>query len=121
MSMDCPNSKTIMLTGRNTLYAERVEGILSSFGLHFDRYGFQPVEKLLTTTEFKFQYLDQAIQDFKPNVVQMWDDRESFVKRFREHLAAKHPKIKSTVYFVNPAGETYLEKNMELELISLLK
>lgn len=62
----------------------------------------------MTTMQFKCEWIDNAIEQFKPTIIHMWDDRPGHTGKFRSFLSSKYPKIKSRVFDVHPAGETYV-------------
>jgi len=117
-SMVNPNSKTVLLTGRSTLYADRIKEIVASAKLEFDDFGFQSSNKETTTMEFKMDFIRKMISKYHPNSINMYDDRIKHYARFKTFLKDEYAMLTSSVTHIDPSGETLLLKDLEIELVS---
>lgn len=81
---------TILLTGRNVDNTKSVEDILSCRNLKpkFDFIVLKPKGNH-STSEFKERYIDNLLAKYNPQVVNIYDDRISQIKKFREYALEK--------------------------------
>lgn len=119
-SIGSTNTKTILLTGRSTLYEERIKQIVNAVGLQFDDYGFQSPNKDTTTMEFKCNFLKNMIIKYNPSNVCIYDDRAKHFTKFKTFMNENYSHLKCNVILIEPAGETCLSRDLELDLVNKL-
>lgn len=75
-----PNTLLVMLTGRMSKMAKRVETILKTKGLSFDKYLYNTGGE---TGDAKLKDMDKLLNEY-PSIteVEMWDDRIKHIPRF---------------------------------------
>eukprot|EP01127_Copromyxa_protea_P016324 TRINITY_DN4826_c0_g1_i4.p1 TRINITY_DN4826_c0_g1~~TRINITY_DN4826_c0_g1_i4.p1 ORF type:complete len:408 (+),score=94.68 TRINITY_DN4826_c0_g1_i4:112-1224(+) len=120
-SMMDENAKTVLLTGRTTIYEDRVKQIAVAAGLEFDHYGLKPHGTGLTTMAFKLEFIKNLIMLYSPATLHIWEDREPHAEQFTQHFSSPmFSGLETTVHLVDPAGETFLPLDQELELVNSL-
>lgn len=124
-SMDDPNSFTVLLTGRTTAYAPQIKKLISKQGLEFDFYGLKPVGYPGTTLEFKFEFIKNVLKSIadsgrKVTSIEMWDDRQKHVQKFKTFLSSMKDLESFEVHEVTGA-ETSMPEDLEKELVGILK
>lgn len=82
------NAVTALLTGRNIAYNDIIKNIIARKGLVFDYFGLKFTGK---TLDFKYGFIKNTIQDIeskgkKVKFINIWEDREDHVKKFKEFL-----------------------------------
>src|SRR5574343_68294 len=120
-SMADPSCATILLTGRDTSFSNRIRDILSSNGLVFDDFGFKPEPKVgeirETTMNFKKRFIKEMIEKYGANKVEMWEDRQKHVITFREYLTVLG--VNTGVNFID-RPETHMKAELEREVVNQL-
>lgn len=113
-----PNSITVLLTGRLTIYSERIRHIVSCMGLEFDHYGLKPGPYLFTM-DFKIGFVHDLVSEYagQLNKIVLYDDREEHSSRFTSLL--KGTKLPIEVIAVEP-DVTYLPREQEIEVVHKL-
>lgn len=81
---------TVLLTGRNVSNTGAVEDILAVGALKskFDFIILKP-KGSHSTSEFKERYIDDLMAKYNPEVVNIYDDRESQIKKFKNYALEK--------------------------------
>jgi len=122
-SMKDENSITVLLTGRSIKYSEIVKNITYSAGITFDVLGFKPHdnEETITTMNFKKEFMKDLINNYNPKKVNVWEDRPSHVAKFKELFQKMFSHLDWKIIHVDPPGETFLTRELELELVKKLK
>eukprot|EP01126_Amoeba_proteus_P026728 TRINITY_DN2646_c0_g1_i11.p1 TRINITY_DN2646_c0_g1~~TRINITY_DN2646_c0_g1_i11.p1 ORF type:complete len:328 (-),score=48.12 TRINITY_DN2646_c0_g1_i11:141-1124(-) len=116
MSMNDPSCCTVLLTGRNKLFEERIKQITNCGSMRFDKYGFKPSGEI-TTIAFKESFLAEVITSYPGLVhVTVYDDRSRHAEKFSKFLNTTFPRLESQVVLV-PSQEMHLHHLAELELV----
>lgn len=124
-SIEDPNSFTVLLTGRTTAYAPQIKKLISKQGLEFDFYGLKPVGYPGTTLEYKLEFIKNTLQEIaksgrKVTSIEMWDDRQKHVQKFKAFLSSMKDLESFEVHEVTGA-ETSMPEDLEKELVGILK
>ena len=121
-SMKNPNAYTVLLTGRTTDYEGQIKKLTHHRGLEFDEYGLKNGK--YTTMEFKQIFLRGLLEKYKPNRVEMWDDRKKHIPRFEKFLAGmmdEYPSLKDyEVHYIQNPDHGMKDPVLEKELVGLL-
>lgn len=104
-----PNAKTVLLTGRTTIYEQRIRSIVANQQLEFDHYGLKPHDSDDATMNFKLDFIRNLIMLYGAQEIEIWEDREKQADQFEKHFRSpEFSHLKTTVRLVSPAGETYV-------------
>lgn len=111
---------TVLLTGRNIHFADRIKGILNSNGLFFDEMGFKPYPSTSSTFEFKKKFIEALFTKY-PFIkeVYIWEDRVKHINSFQAFLLNINNINKFEVIKVEEE-DIFLPEHQEREIISLL-
>ncbi|MEL7340629.1 MAG: hypothetical protein AAGM67_09100 [Bacteroidota bacterium] len=105
-SLDAPNTKTVVMTGRREDKGFRpcIETILKGTGIPdiLERLGgdLHLKPKKMPTEDFKKSYMSEYIRVVKPKFIEVWEDRPGHVKAFKRFLELGS-KISKFGYIVN--------------------
>lgn len=111
------DSVTILLTGRNVRYAERIRSLLEDNGLLFEEYGFKPIDRIISTKDFKREFLIDLIKKYNSNHLEIWEDRIKHQEDFETFL--KENNLMGKVHRLVPT-ETQLSLEHEMEIVNHL-
>jgi len=119
-SMASRSSITVLLTGRTESYRNVIQALLDHLGLAFDEIGLKdpPHEK---TMVFKKAFIDKLVEKYKPQKINMWEDRPNHLEEFSKFLLEKKQKlnIDFEVHFVELPPH-FLSEEKEREVIEYL-
>eukprot|EP00026_Physarum_polycephalum_P008015 Phypoly_transcript_08089.p1 GENE.Phypoly_transcript_08089~~Phypoly_transcript_08089.p1 ORF type:complete len:473 (+),score=71.63 Phypoly_transcript_08089:99-1517(+) len=117
-SLADPDAITVLLTGRQTVYEQRVKHILEGANLTFHHYGLKPGGYIFTM-DFKLNFISDLRQKYKDDLskIIIYEDRMEHASKFENFL--KRLKIDCEVVKVEP-NVTYLDRDMEIELVKRL-
>eukprot|EP01133_Synstelium_polycarpum_P019423 gene19423-23258_t len=123
-SSAAPNTVTVLLTGRTTLYDHIIRRIAKSVDLEFHHFGLKPPTAAATAREttfaFKTRFLDALLAKYPAaRTLNIYEDRIKHVEHFREYLAKNVAKVSGQVVYVQEPPR-YLDEAAELELVNAL-
>ncbi|KAJ9443244.1 hypothetical protein DIPPA_51862 [Diplonema papillatum] len=113
------DSDAILLTGRSTLYRNRIIEITKSAQLHFPQYFLKPAGE--TTVKWKKEVITQLVEAKPYERILIYEDRHRHVTEFRRFLAENFLEIteKTVIHVTEP--EIYLPVDVEAEVVMRLK
>lgn len=77
----CPETSTVLLTGRPSKLRDRVAEIITSAGMSFDRCVFRE-EGSSSVLEFKERKIRELLSD-RVSVLEIWEDRDEHLDFFK--------------------------------------
>jgi hypothetical protein len=126
VSLADENAKTILLTGRTEAYTGRVKAILATLDgdVVFDDYLLKPITEdgkaRESTANFKKRVIDDMIQKYNADEVNMWEDRYKHVRLFDGFLES-HSAVKTyNVHFISEP-EFNLPDELEQDVVARLQ
>ncbi len=84
--LDSSDCYKVLATGRLSKLRSEVTTILDKYNLIFDEVHLNPG---MDTFKFKTDLFEKLIYKFRPDVVTIYDDRQTHLQRFREWVKTK--------------------------------
>ena len=111
-SITNPNSLTVLMTGRlKKVFENRIHELLKEKGLDkFDKYYFNTGGD---TFDIKIKQIEELLTQYPDiQVIEMWEDRESHIKKFKEYFNKNHSDIELIINHIKSGHhESIQEKN----------